>query len=189
MKINTLTWRAAAVAAGALVAFAAISGPPSGKEVAVSMTYWGSGIETAVDSDQDPFGLKLSLSMAHAKGSFGPVSAYITSEFAFDPTIECPTGYLPLRLFQSTTITNFADGDQLFGSVYDGEMCLDLDPYTGMGTGYYFGDADGEYIGGTGRFAGATGSFHSEYTGYNLEPGLTGFRSIEGTIEGTVILP
>jgi hypothetical protein len=186
MKIKTLMWRAAALAAGALVAVAAFSGPPEG--VPIKISYWGSGIETAVDSDGDPFGLKLSLSMAEASGSFGAVSAYITSEFAVDPSIECPTGYLPLRLFQSTSVVNFAAGDQLFGSVYDGEMCLDFDPFTGTGSGYYFGDAEGDYIGGTGRFAGATGTFYSTYTGYNLEPALTGFRSIAGEIEGRVIL-
>jgi hypothetical protein len=184
MKINTLTWRAAALAAGALLAVAAFSGPPEG--VPIKISYWGSGIETAVDSNAD--GFKLSLSMAEASGSFGAVSAYITSEFRIDETIECPMGYLPLRLFQSTTVVNFANGDQLFGSIYDGEMCLDLDLVMGTGTGYYFGDAEGEYIGGTGRFAGATGTFYSTYTGYNLEPALTGFRSIAGEIEGRVIL-
>lgn len=186
MKINSLMLRATALAAGALVAFAAFSGPPKG--VPIKISYWGSGIETAVDSDQDPFGLKLSLTMAEAKGSFGASSAYITSEFAVDPTITCPAGYLPLRLFQSTSVVNFANGDQLFGSVSDGEMCLDFDPMTGSGSGYYFGDAKGEYVGGTGRFASATGAFYSTYTGFNLEPALTGFRSITGEIKGRVVL-
>ena len=79
------------------MAFGAFSGPPGGKEVAIDVKYWGSGIETAVDSDQDPLGLKLSLSMVEARGSFGAASAYITSEFAVDPTTERPAAYLPLR--------------------------------------------------------------------------------------------
>jgi hypothetical protein len=187
MKINTLMWRAAALAAGALLAVAAFSGPPEG--VPIKFSYWGSGIETAVDSNQD--GLLLSLSMTEAQGSFGASSAYITSEFRLATEQEalqigCEDGFTPLILFQSTAIVSFANGDQLFGMVLDeigGEMCLSFV------TGYYYGDADGVYIGGTGRFAGASGTFHSEYTGYNLEPMLTGFRSIQGTIEGTVVMP
>ncbi|MGD9388099.1 MAG: hypothetical protein PVI87_07710 [Gammaproteobacteria bacterium] len=182
MKINTLTGRVAAVAAGALVAFAAFSGPPEG--VPLKISYWGAGIETAVDSNQD--GLLLSLSMTEAKGSFGASSAYITSEFAVDPTVQCPDDgddYLPLVLFQSTGVLSFANGDQLYAVGTGGEMCLNLD------TGYYSGDAEGFYMGGTGRFAGATGSYTSTYSGQNLEPFLSGFRSITGTIEGRVILP
>ena len=182
MKINTLLWRATALAVGALVAFAAFSGPPQGLPITIS--YWGSGIETAVDSNQD--GLLLSLSMTEAKGSFGASSAYITSEFAVDPSVQCPDDddeYLPLVLFQSTGVLSFSNGDQLYAYGTGGEMCLNLD------TGFYSGDAEGVYIGGTGRFAGATGTYRSTYSGQNLEPFLSGFRSITGTIEGRVILP
>jgi hypothetical protein len=177
MKIISFTWRVAAFAAATLVAFGAVSALP-GQPLKIS--YWGAGIETAVDSNSD--GLKLSLTTAEAKGSFGASSVYITSEFRVDPTVECPAGYLPLFLFQSSAVISFSNGDQLYGFGTGGEMCLNL------GTGYYFGDAVGVYQGGTGRFASATGTYRSTYTGQNLEPFLSGFRSIQGEIKGTVTM-
>lgn len=179
MNIKLYVRRSTALAAGVLVALGAAY-PAAGhaSEMPIKVTYVGSGVETAVDSNADE--LKLSLTTAEAKGSFGASMVYITSEFRVDPTVECPAGYLPLYLFQSTAILTFANGDQLFGFVSGGEMCLNF------GTGYYYGDATGEYQGGTGRFANATGTFYSTYTGYNLEPFLTGFRSIQGKIEGKV---
>jgi hypothetical protein len=179
MSINTFTRRSTALAAGVLLALGtAYPAASYASEIPLKVTFVGAGIETAVDSNAD--GLKMSLTTAEAKGSFGAAMVYITSEFRVEPTTPCPAGFLPLYLFHSTAILTFSNGDQLYGFVSGGEMCLNLS------TGYYYGDATGVYHGGTGRFANATGTFLSTYTGHNLEPFVSGFRSIQGKIEGTV---
>jgi hypothetical protein len=48
------------------------------------------------------------------------------------------------------------------------------------------------YGGGTGRFEGASGEWISTFEGNNLEPaGLepVGFRTVVGTVKGTMVLP
>jgi hypothetical protein len=52
----------------------------------------------------------------------------------------------------------------------------------------WIGEAGGVYIGGTGRFQGATGEWTTEYSGANFDAD-SGYRTISGTIEGTVNTP
>lgn len=63
-------------------------------------------------------------------------------------------------------------------------MCLNTE------TGEFSGDAEGNYTGGTGRFADATGWFVVDFEGTNLTlpEGLPGFGAIRGTINGAVEL-
>jgi hypothetical protein len=53
-------------------------------------------------------------------------------------------------------------------------------------TGHYYGQVEGDYIGGTGRFEGSTGTATPRFEGQNLGDPNIGFRSITGTVERTV---
>ncbi|MEJ2515509.1 MAG: hypothetical protein P8080_07590 [Gammaproteobacteria bacterium] len=165
---------AALLCAGALWASASYAG-----DMPISIKYSGTGFATAVDVNGD--GENLSLTLAEGRGTFGRTAVNITSEFVVDPAVECEAGYVPYTLFQSTAMIIVNNGDQLFGFGGGGTLCLNPN------TGYYYGDAYGVYYGGTGRFATAVGEYTSDYTGYVIEPFIgTNFRSIQGTLEGTL---
>jgi len=152
----------------------------SAGDTAVSIRYVGTGIDTPFDTNDD--GLLVSITTADTKGTFGKGAIAITAEFAIneDGTVVCEAGYVPFDLIQSTAILTCADQSQLAGVSDAGYLCLNFM------TGHYTGEAEGDYIGGTGRLEGATGTYVSPFSGYNFELGTTGFRSIEGTIEGFV---
>ena len=91
-------------------------------------------------------------------------------------------GILPLLFAYARPIVTFANGDQLRGYVTDGSGCLSVI------TGYFAGEAQGDYSGGTRRFDSATGSFVVSFAGDNLTlPDLgVGFGSIRGEIKGRI---
>jgi hypothetical protein len=147
----------------------------------IQWTYAGTGINTAVDTNGD--GQHVSLTQANGQGTFGNFAIAITTEFTpITSTGRCPTGYIELSLVYSATVLTFADQSQLFGIAEDGWICLDPN------TGWHYGAVEGNYVGGTGRFEGATGEFTSPFNGVVLDPSVS-FRSITGTAEGTVNRP
>jgi hypothetical protein len=81
-------------------------------------------------------------------------------------------------------VTTAADQSQAFGFFDQGFLCINLEgpPF------HWFGMTWGAYMGGTGRYAGATGNWVSEYNGFNLDA-TVGLRSIRGTVEGELIVP
>ena len=145
----------------------------------VHLTYAGSGINTAVDTNSD--GLPVSLSQANGKGAFGQFAIAITTEFALSSGECTSSDELYLSLLSSEDVLTFSDQSQLFGISGDGDGFICLDPTTG----YYHGQVKGDYVGGTGRFQGATGKFTSEFDGQYLRTDV-GFRSIAGTAVATL---
>ena len=79
------------------------------------------------------------------------------------------------------SVITFTDQSQLLAVSSGGYLCLNA-------SGYYWGQVNGDYVGGTGRYSGATGTLTSSFSGQNLgDPRVgVGFRSITGTVEGTV---
>jgi hypothetical protein len=147
----------------------------------IQMKYAGTGINTAVDTNSD--GFHVGLTQANGQGTFGNFALASTTEFTpITSTGRCPTGNIELSLVYSATVQTFADQSQAFAIANDGWSCLN------MSTGQYFGEIDGDYVGGTGRFEGATGEFTTPFNGVILDPAV-GFESITGTIEGTVNRP
>jgi hypothetical protein len=153
-------------------------------EKSISIEYAGTGYDTTVDNGGD--GWPVNLSTAEAKGSFGARRLEISTEFYAHP-MDCADGYaVEMALIYSASVVTFSANDQLFAFSDSGWMCVH------PATGHYYGEAYGVYGGGTGRFEGASGEWMTAFQGYNLEPpGLipVGFRSINGTVSGTVILP
>lgn len=154
----------------------------------ISIRYAGTGFDTTFDNLDD--GFPVNLSLADAKGTFGASKVEVAAEFMTpEGDIDCNEGYdVKFGVNYAATVITFERMDQLFGfSWLGGWMCLNTD------TGHHYGYVEGEFTGGTGRFHGATGTWSTDFEGYNLEPPFlvpirAGFRSFSGTISGDVVL-
>ena len=148
----------------------------------VSLEYAGYGYDTSVELIED--GYPVNLSLAKGKGTFGDSDIAITVEFVpdDDPDGHCEEGYVSFAIvpdnYWAVTITA-ADQSQVYGLFNQGWMCLSPVYYD------YVGQATGEYINGSGRFEGVTGTWVSNFEGLNLDASI-GFRSIRGDLEGTL---
>ena len=169
-----------------LVLFLATAGNAWGEPI--SIRYAGSGFDTATDNFDD--GLRVNISVAQAKGSFGATRTEVAAEF-MEPIEEfdCNDGYgLKLGVLYSAPVITFEKLDQLLGfSWQTGWMCVNTD------TGHYYGQIEGIFRGGTGRFANATGTWVTDFEGFDLEPPFlipnpSGFRSFSGVFKGNVDL-
>jgi hypothetical protein len=147
-------------------------------ETPISLRYAGSGWDTHVDGMVSD-GANVSLTTATGKGTFGNFTIAITTEFTLSDAVSCPAGFTrKYALIYSSAILTFQDQSQLFGIAPTGWICA-------TAGGQYFGEVSGAYVGGTGRFQTATGDYVSKFDGQFLQPNV-GFRSIQGTVEGTV---
>lgn len=167
------------LASSALLCMGVLCAPVSSAgETLISAKYAGSGWDTHVDGFV-PDERTVSLTLVTQKGTFGNATLTITTEWVDDARVPCPDGYpVKVALVYASTVTTFADQSQLFGVSQSGWIC-------GNPEGGYFGEVSGAYVGGTGRFEGATGDYVSKFDGAYLEPNL-GFRSIRGTVKGSV---
>jgi hypothetical protein len=150
----------------------------SAGETAISVKYAGVGWVTHVDGFVAD-GSNMDLTTGTAQGTFGNSDITITTEFVPNAGLTCPDGYThKFALVYSATVLTMRDQSQLFGISQNGWICATPE-------GSYFGEVEGIYVGGTGRFATATGEFVSKFDGVYLEPNLS-FRSIRGTVTGSV---
>jgi hypothetical protein len=158
-------------------------------EKPISMTWEGTVTDTAINvvvppADPPIPDLPANFIDAQVKGSFGPASLGVLSEFV---VVGQEGTVLHLVFAYSKPIITFKNGDQLWGDIPGGNGYMFLD----TATGEYYGSAEGVYTGGTGRFEGAGGPFVVDFAGTNLALPTLGvtFGTIYGEIEGTVILP
>ena len=152
-------------------------------EVPISGKWVGSVVQVGFDLNGDD--LSSNLIGAQIKGSFGMKSLDVLSEY--EPVGLCATDpdIWRFSFLYANPILTFAKGDQLWGTMESGHMCMH------SLTAEYTGEGHGIFTGGTGRFEGATGTFTVTYSGKNLTL-LTlgfGFAPIHGDIVGTLVLP
>ena len=167
-------------ASSALVCVGVLFAPPSiAGEQPMSLRYAGVGYDTKVDG-LIPDDQTVTLTTGTASGTLGAAEIAITAEFRMlQDATGCPTGFpVKYALVYSATVLTFKDQSQLFGFSTLGWLCANAG-------GGYVGEVQGIYQGGAGRFASATGDFVSKFNGAYLDPSI-GFRSIRGTVEGTV---
>lgn len=148
----------------------------------LSVTYAGSGFNLT-DPDED--GYPMNVFMTEVKGTFGKSSLMVLSEFAedTDSSVTCPLEFpKAFDLVRCVTTMTTPHVDQLWGFFTGGYLCMTNDDMA------WIGEAGGVYIGGTGRFHGATGYWTTEYSGANFDA-ESGYRNISGTIEGTINTP
>ncbi len=159
-------------------------------EVPIKIRYTGALIPIPVNLGGGPTGA--TMLDAQSQGSFGASMSHIITEWV-PGTASCDgdyEGYDYYMLLHASLVVTFSNNDQLFGAGalwlgnVSGWMCLN------SSNGHYAGVAEGGFTGGTGRFEGASGSFTSPFSGYNVTAFGFGYGSgpIQGTIEGTVDL-
>lgn len=174
-------------ASSALVCMSVLFAPvSSAAERPVKISYAGIGYATASDPNQD--GIPADLTLTDAQGTLGAAKLAITTEWYINPHTcreehEVPFSLvvpLPPPSVPGPAIAyTFADQSQLFGFGQAGWLCAN------MTTGAYYGEANGIFYGGNGRFAGATGEWSTKFEGAYLDPAIA-FRSIRGTVDGTL---
>ena len=108
-----------------------------------------------------------------------------------DPTTACPGGVFIIDAQNGqgfgTWTETFPNGDQLYGRVLTRTFCSN-------GVGGFTGSSTLSYVGGTGKFAGASGNVENSFAGFyqafdaNAVP-PQGFGSFSGEFTGTLILP
>ncbi len=151
--------------------------------VPVSGKWAGTVVQVGFDLNGDD--VSANLIDAQIKGSFGMKSLDVLSEYM--PVGLCGTepDVWRFAFLYSKPVITFANGDQLWGTMESGYMCMH------SLTAEFSGEGHGIFAGGTGRFEGATGTFTVVYGGKNLTL-LTlgfGFAPIYGDIAGTLVLP
>lgn len=148
----------------------------------LSVTYAGAGFDL---TDPNGDGYPINVFITEGKGTFGKSSLMVLSEFAedTDSSVTCPEGFdQAFDLVRCVTTMTTPQVDQLWGWFTGGYLCMTSDNMA------WVGEASGIYIGGTGRFQRATGEWTTEYSGANFDAD-SGYRTISGTIEGTVNTP
>ena len=138
------------------------------------------------------------ISDADAKGSFGAMRTRVVSKFLApvpipDPDVSCvwPEN-VPFVMEYARSVTTFKDFSEMFVVWNSGWIC---GTPGAPGEFSYVGFVEGDIVGGTGKFEGATGEVTSDFTGFDLSgPFVTGgpefpsFGSWKGTVEGKVEL-
>jgi hypothetical protein len=161
------------------------------KEVPIKISYTGTLLPIPVNLGGGPTGATMLDAQSH--GSFGASMSHIITEWV-PGTGSCESdypGYDYYMLLHASVVVTFSNNDQLFGAgaLWTGDtsgwMCLN------SGNGHFVGVANGGFSGGTGRFEGASGTFASPFSGYNLTAFTLGYGSgpIQGSFEGTIELP
>jgi hypothetical protein len=144
------------------------------------------GTVKALDRDTDGDGINAIVIEAEAKGSFGASSLTVLAEYAFGGICDSNPAVYYLSFWYARPVVTHQNGEQLWGKLTTGWKCMN------MLTGDFFGEIQGNYDGGTGQFAGATGSFIVPFSGKTLtipDGYAIGFAAITGEAYSTVTLP
>jgi len=179
MNLNRL---AVGFAIGLVMAAVAISRADD-KEFLIEGTLSGSSITAEIDTNGD--GLRASLTTGILVSTRGRFTFQSLTELRppISPTGACPSGDLELPILLNRAVNNDQKtGDQLFPRVTSGAVCVN--PTTGI----LSASEAGIFTGGTGQFAGATGSFTVNITGSTLVSSSgRSFANVTGTLTGTLI--
>jgi len=127
-------------------------------------------------------------------GTFGKFTSQgVVEEVPTGPTTDCPGGVFIIdqvtdpahpQGFAALTDT-YPNGDQAYSVILTRTECFDVN-------GGFKGSSTGIILGGTGKFAGISGTFEQSYTGFFqvFDPTANqGFGSFTGTAKGEVIFP
>lgn len=154
-----------------------------GKQIPVKGSFAGSFSPLAYDSNSD--GQKASLDLTTATGNLGPSTTQCVSEYLppLATPVTCPSGTVEYPLIVSMCLGhNSITLDQLVTLYSSGSSCVDPN------TGTFAAKLQGNFLTGTGRYAGATGPVQSQATGFFFacDPARACFGSENGTFSGTM---
>lgn len=126
------------------------------KDFVIDRTYVGSDGQLGLDSNGD--GVRASEVQAAGRGRLGSSQLRVRLEWEVGAGPSCPVGALPIVLVSTvsqTGVETYEKGSQVFFTYTTGSGCFDL------ATGGSTVTLSGAVTGGTGRFAGALGTFTS----------------------------
>lgn len=154
-----------------------------GKQIPVKGSFAGSFSPLAFDANSD--GQKASLDLTTATGNLGPLTTQCVSEYlpALPTPVTCPSGTVEFPLIKSMCLShNSITLDQLVTLYSSGSSCVDMNSPT------FTAKLQGNFVTGTGRYAGATGPVQSQATGFffDCDPAGGCFGSENGTFSGTM---
>jgi hypothetical protein len=145
----------------------------------------GTFIVTGIDEINPGDGFTAALStFAITTDNLGTVTGQSLREdqIASPPSGMCPVGTIEVTLGMLREVHRFPNGDLLFLNILSRTGCFDLTTLTA--TNHFAG----EFAGGTGRFAHATGSWVGDGTGTIIDP-ASGFGFFSNEFSGTIITP
>lgn len=162
------------------------------KEIPLKGKFAGTFLSARIDRNDD--GVPAGWGTGVTTGTLGKrISQGVFERAPTGPTAECPGGVFIIRCdaqngqgFGTFTET-FPNGDQLYVQALTRTLCFDS-------VGGFTGSSTFSYVGGTGKFAGASGNGESSFVGFfqafdaNAVP-PQGFGSSSGEFTGTLILP
>jgi hypothetical protein len=140
----------------------------------------------------NPDGLPAGWTTAEVFSTLGHASSQgVVEQVPTGPTQACPGGAFVIDAQHGNGFGTFTDtyekGDQLYSQVSTGTLCFDS-------VGGFTGSNSVIIVGGTGKFAEASGTFEESFTGFvqafdpNAKP-LQTFVSFTGKFTGTLTLP
>ena len=162
------------------------------RDIKVRSTFAGTTLGARIDLNND--GGLADWFTAEVKSNLGQAIRQGVTEGALidPPSGKCPAGQLEIALVAARSVDTFTQTakvkDQLFAEVTSSTLCFD------PATGAFSTNDTAAWVGGTGRFAGAMGTFENSYTGFILlaDPDPESnqfFNSITGEFTGTLTLP
>jgi len=159
MRIGALV--GAASLALALVGFIALDTADAGR---FNEKVSGNFIDTAIDMNGD--GMNANAWSGAAKGNGSPSYEGLV-EVALDGSAQCGENELGGSVVAYSIVRRYANGHLMFSNLVDGELCFN------QGTGLASLTINAAVTGGTGQYAGATGTYTANYTiqGLVLAPG------------------
>jgi len=140
------------------------------------------------------------VSEAEMKGALGATRLSVLSQFVPDFSLTvCEPGEIPTSLVYARSVMTFQDMSVLYASFDSGWICITPGP---AGVASYYGKVSAQVVGGTGRFAGATGHMESDFSGHDLagpfvvdcptcapKVPFPAYGSFVGTTSGKLVLP
>lgn len=156
---------------------------------------------TALTTDIDlyptgaPDGVKAAWSTAqdtNTSANLQVTSQSVVEVIPQGPTQACPGGVFIIDVTDPNNLKGFGvitstypNGDQLYSRLLIRTQCNDAQ-------GLFTGSQTGQFLGGTGKYAGASGTFTQKFVGFPWVADQTvkqGFFSFSGTTKGTLFLP
>ncbi|MGE0823112.1 MAG: hypothetical protein AB7G75_09015 [Candidatus Binatia bacterium] len=164
------------------------------KDIPLKGTSAGTFLSTRMDLFPlgNPDGVAAGWSTAEVTGNLGKRTVQAVSEAVpTGSTQACPGGVLIIdaqnRIGFGTSTVTWPNGDQLYIQIVTSTQCFDI-------AGGFTNTETVRVVGGTGKFAGASGTGEQTGTGFiqyfdaNAKP-PQGFGSFSGVFQGTLILP
>ena len=177
---------------GAAIGFLLVAGLSrvEAKEIPYKGTFAGTFLSSRIDRNDD--GVPAGWETGALTGTLGKrVYQGVSEAVPTGPTAACPGGVFIIDTQNGkgggTYTETFPNGDQLYGRVLTRTFCSN-------GVGGFTGSSTLSYVGGTGKFAGASGNVENSFAGFyqafdaNAVP-RQGFGPFSGEFTGTLILP